>query len=38
MYLVMYEQYMNENNIRVSHSQRDKFSVYLIEEKCFVKR
>ncbi len=38
MCLVMYEQYVNENMIRVSHSQCDKFVVYIIDEKGFVKR
>ena len=36
-YLVMYEQYFNENNIRVNNDSKGKFKVYCIEEKCFIK-
>lgn len=34
----MYEQYVNENKIRLNHSQKDKFIVYIIEEKSFAKK
>lgn len=36
--LVMFEQYVNENLIRVNNSKRDKFSVYIIEERTFMKK
>ena len=38
MCLVMYEQYVNENHIRLNHSQKDKFVVYVIEEKSYAKK
>lgn len=38
MCLVMYEQYVNEHHVRLNHSQRDKFLVYIIDEKTYAKK
>jgi hypothetical protein len=38
MCLIMYQQYVNEHHIRLNYSQKDKFVVYLIEEKTFAKK
>ena len=35
---MMYEQFVNENYIRFNHSQRDRFVVYVIEEKVYAKK
>ena len=36
-FLLMYEQYFNENKIRVNNDNKGKFKVYNIEEKVFIK-
>jgi hypothetical protein len=38
MCLVMYQQYVNEHHIRLNYSQKDKFLLYVIEDKTFAKK
>jgi len=37
-FLVMYEQYVNENKIRMNMSSKNRFHIYEIEERVYLKK